>query len=37
MDISAEGASTRVWVIPTNEELLIGRDTVRCILGRSVK
>jgi acetate kinase len=31
MDISAADASTRVWVIPTNEELLIGRDTVRCI------
>jgi acetate kinase len=30
-DISADGAATRVWVIPTNEELLIGRDTVRCI------
>jgi acetate kinase len=21
----------KVWVIPTNEELLIARDTVRCI------
>jgi acetate kinase len=31
MDISAADAATRVWVIPTNEELLIGRDTVRCI------
>jgi len=30
-DISADGAATRVWVIPTNEELLICRDTVRCI------
>lgn len=30
-DISAGDAATRVWVIPTNEELLIGRDTVRCI------
>jgi acetate kinase len=27
-------ADTRVWVIPTNEELLIGRDTVRCIQAR---
>lgn len=26
-DISADGATTRVWVIPTNEELLIARDT----------
>jgi acetate kinase len=32
-DISEDGAATRVWVIPTNEELLIARDTVRVILG----
>jgi acetate kinase len=32
-NISTEGASTPVWVIPTNEELLIARDTLRCILG----
>jgi acetate kinase len=31
--ISPEGAATEVWVIPTNEELLIARDTLRCILG----
>lgn len=31
-DIGADEARTRVWVIPTNEELLIARDTVRCIL-----
>jgi acetate kinase len=31
-DISAAGAGTSVWVIPTNEELLIARDTARCIL-----
>lgn len=31
-DITSEGAATRVWVIPTNEELLIARDTLRCIL-----
>ncbi len=31
-DISAAGATTSVWVIPTNEELLIARDTARCIL-----
>jgi acetate kinase len=30
-DISAEKAKTRIWVIPTNEELLIARDTVRCV------
>ncbi len=31
--ISAENSTREVWVIPTNEELLIARDTVRCILG----
>ncbi|MEK7406260.1 MAG: acetate kinase [Acidobacteriota bacterium] len=31
MDISADGGATRVWVIPTNEELLIARDTAWCI------
>lgn len=31
-EIGAEGARVRVYVIPTNEELLIARDTVRCIL-----
>jgi acetate kinase len=30
-DISAQKAETRAWVIPTNEELLIARDTVRCV------
>ena len=30
-DIATEKATTRVWVIPTNEELLIARDTVRCV------
>jgi acetate kinase len=29
--ISAEGSRIAVWVIPTNEELLIARDTARCI------
>jgi acetate kinase len=29
--ISAEGASLEAWVIPTNEELLIARDTVRVV------
>jgi len=33
MDISAANAPVRVWVIPTNEELLIARDTVRCLVG----
>jgi acetate kinase len=31
-NISAAGARTEVWVIPTNEELLIARDTLRGIL-----
>jgi acetate kinase len=31
-EIGAEGARVRLYVIPTNEELLIARDTVRCIL-----
>jgi acetate kinase len=30
-DISAPGARTRVWVVPTNEELLIARDTAEVI------
>ncbi len=32
-EISAAGSQTKLWVIPTNEELLIARDTARCILG----
>ena len=31
--IGAEGSKLPVWVIPTDEELLIARDTVRCVLG----
>lgn len=31
-DISAEGARTRVWVIPTREELLIARETRAALL-----
>lgn len=31
-EIGAEGARVRLYVIPTNEELLIARDTVRSIL-----
>ena len=30
-EISAAGSRVRVFVIPTNEELLIARDTVRCV------
>jgi acetate kinase len=31
--ISSEGSRVEVWAIPTNEELLIARDTLNCILG----
>ena len=31
--ISTDGSRLHAWVIPTNEELLIARDTVRCVLG----
>ena len=31
-EIGADGARLRLFVIPTNEELLIARDTVRCVL-----
>jgi acetate kinase len=31
--IGAEGCALPAWVIPTDEELLIARDTVRCVLG----
>ena len=31
-EIGAEGARLRLYVLPTNEELLIARDTLRCIL-----
>jgi acetate kinase len=30
-DVSADAARVRAFVIPTNEELLIARDTVRCV------
>jgi len=32
-DIAAESARVRVLVLPTNEELLIARDTMRCVTG----
>ncbi len=34
-EIGAAGARMRVFVIPTNEELIIARDTVRCVTGES--
>jgi acetate kinase len=30
-EISSPESTIKVWVIPTNEELMIARDTVRCI------
>lgn len=33
--ISTEGSSLHAWVIPTNEELVIARDTVRFVLGET--
>jgi acetate kinase len=35
--ISSGESRTAVWVVPTNEELLIARDTVRCILGMQLE
>jgi len=32
-EIGVEGSKLPVWVIPTDEELLIARDTVRCVAG----
>jgi acetate kinase len=32
-EIGVNGSKLPVWVIPTDEELLIARDTVRCVLG----
>ena len=32
-EISTEGSRVRVMVIPTNEELLIARDTFRAVRG----
>jgi acetate kinase len=31
--ISAEGSTPELWVIPTDEELLIARDTYRVVHG----
>ena len=32
--LSTDDAKTQVWVIPTNEELLIARDTLKLINGK---
>ena len=29
--LSVEGSKVEVWVVPTNEELLIARDTLKLI------
>ncbi len=34
-DISLRGARTRVFVVPTNEEILIARDTLHIVSGRT--
>ena len=34
-DVSSETARVRTLVIPTNEELLIARDTLRCVVGEA--
>jgi acetate kinase len=31
--ISEDGSRLAAWVIPTNEELMIARDTFRCVMG----
>ncbi len=35
--VSPEGAPPEVWVIPTDEELLIPRDTVRVVQGTAAR
>jgi acetate kinase len=37
MRISPEGSRTAVWVIPTHEELLIARETMRCLQGSTAR
>ena len=32
-DISADGATVKTFVIPTNEELMIAKDTARIVKG----
>jgi acetate kinase len=34
-EISAPGSPVQVWVIPTREELLIARETVRCLSAKT--
>ena len=35
--ISVEGSRLAAWVIPTDEELLIARDTARLVLGMDTR
>jgi acetate kinase len=35
--IDAEGSRVALWVIPTDEELLIARDTWRVVTGHDVR
>ena len=32
--ISTENSTIGVWIVPTNEELVIARDTMMCVLGK---
>ncbi len=34
-EISAAGSCVKIFVVPTNEELVIARETLRCIAGRN--
>ena len=36
-EISPPGAAARVFVVPTNEELLIARDTCRIVSGLAAR
>ncbi len=30
--ISADDSAVKVWIVPTNEEIVIARDTMRCVV-----
>ena len=34
-EISAAGSRVKIFVIPANEELVVARETVRCIAARN--
>jgi acetate kinase len=37
VDISASGAKVKTWIIPTNEELAIAKETMKIIMDKTVK